>query len=67
MSGWLTRFNRTGATRVEAASHIIRKRTWDEAVESEKDLGEKDTVGGASTARYIHGGKRDLSVTLDEI
>lgn len=52
----------TGATRVHAASHIVRKRTWDETLDAEKYLKDTDKVGGGSTARYIHIGMVMLQV-----
>ena len=45
---------RMGASRVEAVSHVVRKRAWDDAVEEEKGLKDEDPVSGGTSARQVH-------------
>ncbi|KAJ5414302.1 hypothetical protein N7509_000929 [Penicillium cosmopolitanum] len=46
--------NITGATRVHIMSHIVRRQSWEKAIEDEKHLPDMEPVKQPSTARFVH-------------
>lgn len=49
---------------MHAASHIVRARPYQEALEAERGLDDKDKIGPASAAHFIHVGKPDCIPAL---
>jgi len=47
---------RTGATRVQAVHHIVRRANWHDAAEAEKELPDSARVTVPANARYVHVG-----------